>query len=51
VIDKWLKMLAGSPFSELRAPGDCPGLPAEEHDRWRRVWADVDALSTRSSHK
>jgi hypothetical protein len=48
VIRKWLQALDAPPFTGIRAPGDCPGLPDGEHERWRRAWAAVDALAGRA---
>ena len=42
-----LNVLTAAPFVHVRSPGDCRGLPLEEHDRWRRAWAAIDALAQR----
>ena len=49
VIRKWLQTLNAPPFTGIRAPADCPGLPDEDHDNWRRAWAAIDALAGRKS--
>lgn len=51
VIGKWLRELGGSPFSGMRDPGECPGLPEGDHERWRRAWAGLDALARRTGSK
>jgi len=49
VIRKWLQALEAPPFTGIRAPADCPGLPNEDHDHWRRAWEAIDALAGRMS--
>jgi serine/threonine protein kinase len=49
VIRRWLAALSSPPFTGIRSPGDCPGLPREDHDRWRRAWAAIDTLARRTS--
>jgi serine/threonine protein kinase len=46
-----LETLGVAPFAAIRNPADCPGLPTEEHDRWRRLWADVEATAMRANAK
>jgi hypothetical protein len=49
VIRKWLAALDAPPFTGIRAPADCPGLPDQDHDNWRRAWAAIDALARSAS--
>jgi serine/threonine protein kinase len=49
VIRKRLAALNSPPFTGIRSPGDCDGLPGEDHDAWRRAWAAIDDLAASGS--
>ena len=47
MVARWLKALGLERWTRLRDPAACDGFPANEHERWRKIWNGVVELVER----